>query len=123
MIAGFFGEYRFLSNFWWYVDEYGNRTTVEHLYQASKADNEVDREQVLHALTPGQAKKIGRSVKMVYSWDDHKTSIMLDLVRRKFRDPNLRQLLLNTGDQELIELNISWACYFTLAKRLEEKVR
>jgi ribA/ribD-fused uncharacterized protein len=111
MIAGFFGEYRFLSNFWYYTDEYEGRTTVEHQFQAYKADDADDSYRILRANSPSQAKSMGRQVKMVNDWDERKIGIMLNLVREKFRDPVLRKQLLDTGDQELIELN-TWGDSF-----------
>lgn len=111
MIAGFFDEYRFLSNFWWYVDTYGNRTTVEHHYQARKARNPRDAEFVLGCATPGKAKTAGRNIEIVSNWEDIKIDVMRDLVREKFTNHELRSKLLATGNQELIELN-TWGDSF-----------
>ncbi|MDD2731190.1 MAG: NADAR family protein, partial [Candidatus Portnoybacteria bacterium] len=56
---------------------------------------------------PGQAKKMGRTVTMRKGWDQHKADVMLGLLRQKFQDPSLRERLLATGTQKLVEGN-SW---------------
>ena len=38
-------------------------------------------------------------------WDQVKVSVMLGLLRMKFADAGLRNMLLSTGNQELIEDN------------------
>lgn len=56
--------------------------------------------------TPAAAKRMGRKVVMRPDWDTVKFDIMLDLVRRKFLGhPDLREMLLATGDEQLIEGN------------------
>jgi predicted NAD-dependent protein-ADP-ribosyltransferase YbiA (DUF1768 family) len=55
--------------------------------------------------TPGEAKKAGRSVHLRTDWEQIKVGLMCGLVSQKFQDPKLKQMLLDTGDQELIEGN------------------
>lgn len=108
MISTFDKEYAFLSNFYssplfynglWYP-------TVEHAFQAAKTHDEFEQLAIANAETPGQAKRMGRKVKLRDDWDVCKRSIMTDLVREKFRqNPDLRRLLLATGIQPLIEGN------------------
>jgi ribA/ribD-fused uncharacterized protein len=38
-------------------------------------------------------------------WDEVKTKVMLDVVRIKFSNPILRKMLLETGEEELVEGN------------------
>lgn len=100
-IVEFQGDYRFLSNFW----VLKNGLTVEHHYQAAKAVHDKDRDDILACATPGQAKRLGSKIKILPNWDHIKDGIMLKLVRDKFSDPRLAQMLLDTGDFEIIEGN------------------
>lgn len=104
---GFFGERRFLSNYHFIIINYnGLRVpTAEHAYQMSKATNTNDKLWVAYQPTPAQAKKEGSKIKCREDWEDIKVDLMKDICRIKFRDPELRKLLLATGDDELIEYN------------------
>ena len=65
-INGFFGQYRFLSNFWFVDVSYKEVTyhTVEHAYQAQKAMTARDFRAIMDCETPGQAKRMGREIQM-----------------------------------------------------------
>lgn len=57
-------------------------------------------------LNPSEAKKLGRRVKLRPDWEQVKDSIMEKVVFAKFsQNEDLKQLLLATGDAELIEGN------------------
>jgi N-glycosidase YbiA len=107
MIEHFEGEYAFLSNFWPspIVLDRITHPTVEHAYQAAKADNRLERERLASLPTPGAAKRAGRKVTLRSDWERVKVGIMEDLVRRKFADPDLAERLLATGEAELVEGN------------------
>ena len=66
LISAFRGAYRYLSNF--YVEEDGQ--TVEHRFQAAKALDPAERQWVLEAPTPGEAKRRGRKVNLRPDWED-----------------------------------------------------
>lgn len=102
-IRGFQGEHRWLSNFWPLPGHDGK--TVEHYFQAAKATNGDDSEWVMSAETPGKAKRCGRKIQVRENWDEIKLGVMVSLLRMKFQDPELRQRLLDTDDEELIEGN------------------
>jgi ribA/ribD-fused uncharacterized protein len=109
MISSFTGRWRFLSNFYlvdipWLGTTFGS---VEHAYQASKANNPHQREAIRLARTPGEAKRLGRSLILPPGWDNGKLSIMEALLRIKFADPQLAQQLVSTGKLVLVEAN-SW---------------
>ena len=113
MINDFRGRYRFLSNF-----AHANVTfdgiqypTVEHAYQAAKSDDPVYRMRVWDCLTPGEAKRVGKSAKLRKDWGTVRLSIMYDLVKQKFQQPAMRNQLLSTVDEELVEGNY-WVDYF-----------
>ena len=108
MINSFRGKYYFLSNF--YPSEIlinGKKyPTVEHAFQAMKATNSKDMLWIASASTPKEAKKRGRSVAYRKDWEEVKLAIMEKLVYLKFiGNQNLLDLLVETGDEELIEGN------------------
>lgn len=114
MITKFDGEYDFLSNFYpspfeWHGVHY---PTVEHFFQAAKADNQEDFEMVLREPNPGGAKHAGRNVQLRSDWEEIKDDVMLTALRQKFAIPELRKKLLATGDEGLIEGNTWHDCYW-----------
>lgn len=109
-IYGFRGNYAFLSNFYpcSIVYDGARYTCVESAFQAAKCvDPDVKKNFANRGpwSTPPKAKKNGRFVKLRPDWDQVKDGIMLELLRLKFRDPQLAGLLLGTGDDELVEGN------------------
>lgn len=108
-VTSFRGEHHFLSNFFvlptpieWEGLLY---TTTEHAFQASKTLDQKDRERIRSASSPGQAKRIGRNVKLRPGWEDMRVLIMSSICWKKFEHPILRRWLIETGDAELIEGN------------------
>lgn len=107
-IDSFVGYHRFLSNFSphgfysgdvWYP-------TNEHYFQAMKTKDEKERLSIVMATSPGEAKKLGRLVTLRSDWDKIKISVMKIGVKNKFdQNPSIKQLLMETGDAELIEGN------------------
>lgn len=106
-IDNFEGEFRFLSNFAPSVVHFDGMEfpSVEHAYQAAKTFDKDLRIKIRNAKTPNEAKKLGKKVKLRQDWDDVKIDVMLGLLEQKFAIPELHQLLLNTGDAELVEGN------------------
>lgn len=113
MIDKFESEYRFLSNFWKCTIEYEGiiYPSTEHAYQAQKTLDTEMRIKISQAKTEAQAKKIGDLIKKREDWNDIKLQVMEDLLRIKFKIPELRQLLIDTGTQELVEGNW-WKDYY-----------
>lgn len=109
MIDSFSGKYRFLSNFApckVQLDGIEYNST-ESAYQASKTLNPEGRRKIREAKTPGEAKKLGRTVYLREDWEDVKLDVMENLLRQKFSQPDFKRALLNTEDEELLEGN-SW---------------
>jgi ribA/ribD-fused uncharacterized protein len=100
-------EYHFLSNFHEAPVEYDSRIwpSVEHAYQAAKTKDRVQQMAILQAETPGEAKKLGRKCTVRPDWNEIKFQVMLDIVRQKFKDPDLKEALLCTGSAHLQEGN------------------
>jgi hypothetical protein len=105
-IKEFQGKYRFLSNFWpakVFLDGF-QYPTVEHAYQAAKTFDLKKREEIRNADKPGLAKRLGKKVSIRKDWEKIKISIMYNLVKQKFFNNSiLKESLLSTGDEELIE--------------------
>lgn len=113
VIYSFTGDHRFLSNFHPCLIEYDevHYPSVEHAYQAAKTEDPKERDSILLALTPGQAKSLGRMVKLRADWSEIKLSVMEFLIQQKFQEPTLRAKLMKTEDAELVEGN-TWNDFY-----------
>lgn len=115
MIGPFRGEYAFLSNFYegkpiFYNGHYYK--TAEHAFQASKARDPSDRLFIEASATPSLAKSRGRKIKLRPDWEAIKLEVMYDIIYAKFdQDISLSVRLLDTGSEELVEIN-SWGDRF-----------
>jgi len=113
-IYGFFGEYRFLSNF--HVAPIFIKTdgltylTSEHAYMSQKTFDEQEKSMfsVESGLTPVGAKRLGSSENITLrdDWNSVRVAKMLLVVREKFKQhADIKELLLNTGNLYLEETN------------------
>lgn len=108
MINEFKGEYRFLSNFFMTDVEFDGEIypSSEHAYMAAKTTRLDVRWAIKNCASPADAKKMGRTVGLRAGWDNMKYAIMHELLMDKFeRNPIIRQKLIDTGDQQLVEGN------------------
>jgi ribA/ribD-fused uncharacterized protein len=108
IIREFRGEYSWMSNFAPYGFNDGKRTwpTVEHYYQACKADRYEDFNKIINAGTPSVAKKLGSQIHLRPDWDLVKYKAMLYGVTMKIQqNSELIGKLIATGDSEIIEGN------------------
>ena len=107
MIDFFDGEYDLLSNFYnaSCIFEEKLYPTVEHAFQAAKSLDQAERDWIAAAGSPGLAKRLGRRVNLRPDWEKVKFDVMEECLRSKFADPVLKQKLLATGDEELVEGN------------------
>lgn len=116
-ITEFRGEHRWLSNFWparvYLQGDAHPYPTVEHAYQAAKIISAAEREVCRKIPKSIEAKRYARrlSIPKHANFADRKVEVMLELLRQKFRHKNLRTMLLDTGDAELIEGN-TWGDTF-----------
>ena len=107
-ITSFRGEFRFLSNFHPSPIqlEDGIYANVEAAFQASKTLNPEERAEIRNQSSPTMAKRKGRKVTLRSDWEQVKLGIMHELIRQKFtRHPELKENLLATGSEDLIEGN------------------
>lgn len=111
-------EYGCFSNFAHYGFEAEGRwwKTSEHYFQAKKFEGTVYEEQVRLSENPMEAAKMGRdrSLPLRSDWEEVKDEIMRQAVLMKFsQNADIREILLNTGEQELIENTTGdyyWGC-------------
>jgi ribA/ribD-fused uncharacterized protein len=107
-IDRFTGDHEFLSNYYASPIEVDGilYATVEHAFHAAKTLKLDEKRGIAAAATPGDAKRMGRLVEARADWEEVKVGIMEDLVRLKFgTHSSLREMLLATGDAQLIEGN------------------
>lgn len=107
-IYGFYGKWRFLSNFYTSPFELEGKRyeTVEHYYQACKAKDEQDHEYVRTAPTPGLAKHRGKRIPIREDWDENKIHVMTQGIIAKFeQNPELGEKLARTSPGQLFETN------------------
>ena len=114
MIESFFGEYRWLSNFWPVEIEWLGLKwpSLEHAYVATKCESFADVLFILfdekgkkRKMTAGQVKRFGRKIKIRGDWEGMRVETMRQLLELKFQDPELREMLIATGDQQIVEGN------------------
>lgn len=107
-IYGFYGKYRFLSNFWMCSVPYKGLVykSSEHAFQAAKMLNKCDMYGVMYTDTPGQAKRYGRTHAIRPSWNSMRIPVMHHIVFIKFAANRvLADKLLDTGNLYLEETN------------------
>lgn len=107
IINEFRGQYDFLSNFYPAEVKYEGITyqNNEAAFQAQKVTDYREQEQ-FRLVSPSDAKKLGRKVKLRSDWEQVKDDIMYQIVKAKFtQNEDLKQKLIDTGNSELIEGN------------------
>lgn len=111
-IRRFRGEYSFLSNFHTLdtpIPFNGIKyPTVEHFYQAMKTKNPELRKEIATHPKKGLKNFQKKNVEIRPDWDEIKLKVMMTGLKWKFHshfNPKLHKLLLETGDQEIIETN------------------
>lgn len=106
-IKGFYGEYRFLSNFEECSIEYQGFTykSSEAAYQAAKT-LDLDKRMLFTNMTPTKSKRAGRKLLIREDWEEVKEGVMYDILMDKFtRNEELKAKLLDTKDKYLEETN------------------
>lgn len=114
MITQFKNQYNWLSNMHMcqIIDIDGiEYPSVENAFQANKCLFTLDKEQFIN-INPYEAKRLGRTVPIIDSWDKMKIAVMYKLVLIKFtKNSDLMNKLISTGSEELIEGN-TWGDTF-----------
>jgi ribA/ribD-fused uncharacterized protein len=110
-IKGFFGEYRWLSNFHVCTIYNSTRsrayTSTEAAYMAEKSLDPAIRDK-FENMTPKEARKFGQQIELRPDWEKIKLKVMYHVNVEKYTNPvnqDLRQKLIDTGDKHLEETN------------------
>lgn len=104
MIDTFSGGFAFLSNFYKHLQDLPPNT-VEHFFQAEKANTTAWKSLIRTAETADKAKKLGRKCVRRPDWEEVKLEVMEKLLRDKFSDPLLLTRLKKTNGEILVEGN------------------
>jgi ribA/ribD-fused uncharacterized protein len=117
VIDNFRGKYRFLSNFYPCTFEYDGLEwqSSEHAFMSRKCLDQPELfERIRNARTPSDAKLLGKKARLPDDWDAVKVSYMEEILREKFSISELRNRLIETFPEELIEGNTwgdkIWGC-------------
>ena len=109
-IKGFFGPYRWLSNFEPCIIEHEDLVypSTENAYQAAKIVPE--QRHVFLGMKASQSKRMWQNYKRLYTdeqWTEVKNDVMYKVLSEKFssKNPDLRSKLLETGEKYLEETN------------------
>lgn len=110
------GQYGPFSNFYKCKITVDNHewTSTEHYYQAQKTDDIIEQFRIRKAKSPKMAKQIASHCNLVQNWNEIKFDVMRKALEAKFTQiPELKQLLLDTGNEELVEnspYDYIWGC-------------
>lgn len=109
MVTFFTGGAPF-SNFYFspFVYKGHNVKTAEQAFMIEKAITFNDESKILpivQARSAADAKKIGRTVRNFDPkvWDEKRYKVMVDILKTKFQNPTLKEILLRTCNLELVE--------------------
>lgn len=105
-------KYGELSNFALFPIQLKGKTwpTSEHYFQAQKFAGMDHEYKIRKASSPMKAAKLGRmrSVPIRKNWNNIKDNIMYNALKAKFTQyPELKELLINTGDKKLVEHTVN----------------
>lgn len=107
-INGFFGEFRWLSNFAKLetpiVLNGIEFHTTENAYQAGKC-KQMDDFVLFGNLSASEAKAFGKQVEKRFDFEENKLAIMESLLEMKFSQPSFKEKLLATGNCYIEETN------------------
>lgn len=99
-----------LSNFYNCPVTYNGRTYAnsESAFQAEKTLVDSEKDKFLN-VEPALAKKMGRKLTLRPDWDEVRYSIMLDIVRAKFKqNPDLAEALVALDCDSIVENTTGW---------------
>ena len=120
MIDSFSGDHAFLSNYYPSVIGWEDTNqlypTMEHYFQAMKTFELDEHNAIMNADTPGKAKRLGRQCTLRADWEAVKDQVMLTGLRMKFSIPELKEKLLATEDEFLVEGNYWKDTYWGLCE-------
>lgn len=109
-IYGFFGEYRFLSNFHVCPVYYEGfiYSSSEAAYMACKTKDMNIRKQ-LTGMKPSEARALGQTIELIPNWEIIKVLKMTEVVYSKFdQNDELKEFLVNFTRNKYLEETNDW---------------
>ena len=125
MIYLFKNEHKWLSNFEpCEIELHGNiYQSVESAYQSEKSNNENWKRFCLNNSSR-DVKIASKKIKIRKDWNDVKLRIMENLLKQKFSKEPFKKLLLQTGDENIVEGNywndVEWGVDLTRSPNIGE---
>lgn len=107
VVKGFFGDYRWLSNFHPCKVVYRGLefSSSESAYQSAKQSDPYIIS-LFQKMSGFEAKKASKNYPVPANWNSIKNHVMYDILSDKFtRNPDVRQQLIETGEKYLEETN------------------
>jgi hypothetical protein len=104
-------QYHFLSNFYPAPIKIGGITypTTEHYYQSQKTNIRAEKDKIIKAATPGEAKRLGKTVTIRSNWENEKLTVMRQALVAKFNQhTDLKERLVSIPDDIPIIENNNW---------------
>lgn len=86
-----------------FTGELRTYATVEHRFQASKANSQAEHERIARLPSPKDAKRAGRQTRIRVDWEAVKHELMTEALVAKFEQDPFRAKLLATGQRPIIE--------------------
>lgn len=106
MIREFRGNNYFLSNFSSIGNIEINGCVFSNGEAAFHSFKDLSKRTMFKSLTPSEAKRFGRQVRLRADWEIVKDDIMYQVIKAKFiQNETLKIKLLNTGNEKLVEGN------------------
>lgn len=107
-ITEFRGKYSWLSNYYAAPVCFDGIVypTNEHAFAAAKSTDVRHRQHISACATPGEAKRVGRHVRLREDWDTYRYTAMWQITCAKYdENPALAHKLVATGAALLVEGN------------------
>jgi ribA/ribD-fused uncharacterized protein len=106
-VEGFVGQYKFLSNFYpsIIVDEFGISYSSNENYYQSRKTSDINIKKQISLMSAGEAKSFSKKLELPKNWSSIKLNEMLVGLRKKFQHKDLSQMLIDTNDLILVEMN------------------
>lgn len=82
--------------------------TAEHAYHAAKFDDKKIKDEIKNAGSPLEAFRLGKKYKSFRknNWDERKVHVLYEILKEKaIQHLEVKQALLATGDEEIVEDN------------------
>jgi ribA/ribD-fused uncharacterized protein len=108
LINGFCREHAFLSNFYPMSVTRNGKTylSAEAAYQAAKFDDNPTVQNKFLNASADQSKKMAESNRYdAAQFSKRRLDVMREILLEKFKNPSMREQLLQTGDATLVEYN------------------